>query len=95
MIKLAKERIRTRAASRPIGFELLPEKFTLPQLQNLYEAIYDTTFDKRNFSRKILSLNILKKLDTKEKINSKKGAFYYMFDSKKYDKLSGQKIKFV
>jgi len=95
MIKFAKERIRIRAASRPIGFELLPEKFTLPQLQNLYEAIYDTTFDKRNFSRKILSLNILKKLDTKEKTNSKKGAFYYMFDSKKYNKLSGQTIKFV
>jgi ADP-ribose pyrophosphatase YjhB (NUDIX family) len=95
MISLAKERIRIRAASRPIGFELLPEKFTLPQLQNLYEAIYDTSFDKRNFSRKILSLNILKKLDIKEKTNSKKGAFYYMFDHNKYNKLEHQGVKFI
>lgn len=95
MILLAKERIRLRAASRPVGFELLPEKFTLPQLQNLYEAIYDTTFDKRNFSRKILSLNILKKLTIKEKLNSKKGAFYYMFDYDKYKKLEHQGVRFI
>ena len=95
MIRIAQDRIRIRAATRPIGFELLPEKFTLPQLQNLYEAIYDTTFDKRNFSRKILSLNILKKLDTKEKTNSKKGAFYYTFDNNKYKKLEHQGVKFI
>lgn len=95
MILLAKARIRIRAASRPVGFELLPEKFTLPQLQNLYEAIYDTSFDKRNFSRKLLSLNVLKKLTTKEKLNSKKGAFYYMFDHNKYKKLEHQGVKFI
>jgi len=95
MIELAKERIRIRATSRPIGFELLAENFTLPQLQKLYEAIYDTTFDKRNFSRKILSLNILKKLDIKEKTNSKKGAFYYTFDHNKYKKLEHQGLKFI
>lgn len=95
MIELAKERIRIRAASRPVGFELLPEKFTLPQLQKLYEAIYDTTFDKRNFSRKILSLNILKKLAIKEKTSSKKGAFFYMFDHNKYKKLEHQGVKFI
>ena len=95
MIIMAKERLREKVANHPIGFELLPERFTLPHLQNLYEAIYDTTFDKRNFSRKILSLNILKKLAIKEKANSRKGAYYYMFDSKKYNNLSRQAIKFV
>jgi len=95
MISLAKERLRQRVANHPIGFELLPEKFTLPQLQNLYEAIYETTFDKRNFSRKILSLHILKKLEEKEKLFSKRGAFYYTFDYTKYKKLDQEGLKFI
>jgi ADP-ribose pyrophosphatase YjhB (NUDIX family) len=95
MILLAKERLRQKVANRPIGFELLPERFTLPQLQNLYEAIYEITFDKRNFSRKILALRILKKLTIKEKLSSKKGAFYYMFDHAKYKKLEHEGLKFI
>ncbi len=95
MIILAKERLRQKVANHPIGFELLPEKFTLPQLQNLYEAIYETTFDKRNFSRKILALHILKKLGEKEKSQSKKGAFYYMFNYKKYKQLEQEGLKFI
>jgi len=92
---MAKDRLQQRVANHPIGFELLPHKFTLPQLQNLYEAIYETTFDKRNFSRKILALHILKKLEEKEKLFSKKGAFYYMFDYKKYKKLEQEGVKFI
>ena len=49
------EKIRKKAKSEPLGFELLPKYFTLPQLQNLYECIYDTEFDSRNFRKKILS----------------------------------------
>lgn len=95
MIVMAKERLRQKVANHPIGFELLPEKFTLPQLQSLYEAIYETTFDKRNFSRKILSLQILNKLTEKEKLLSKKGAFYYQFDANKYKQLSHEGLKFI
>ncbi len=95
MILMAKEQLRQKVANHPIGFELLPEKFTLPQLQNLYEAIYETSFDKRNFSRKILSLHILKKLNEKEKLFSKKGAFYYTFDRNKYKKLASEGLKFI
>ena len=95
MIRMAKERLRQKVVSHPIGFELLPSKFTLPQLQNLYEAIYETDFDKRNFSRKILSLHILRKLDEKEKLFSKKGAYYYMFDHDKYKKLDQEGLKFI
>ncbi|MDQ6762692.1 MAG: NUDIX hydrolase [Bacteroidota bacterium] len=95
MILLAKERLRQKVTNHPIGFELLPEKFTLPQLQNLYEAIYETTFDKRNFSRKILSLHILEKLKEKEKLTSRRGAFYYMFDYEKYKKLEQEGLKFI
>ncbi len=95
MISLAKERLQQKVSNHPIGFELLPQKFTLPQLQNLYEAIYETSFDKRNFSRKILALHILKKLEEKERLFSKRGAFYYMFDHKKYKKLEQEGVKFI
>lgn len=76
-IQTAIQALRQKAAFYPVGFELLPEKFTLPQLQALYEAIYMTTFDKRNFSRKILSLDILEKLEEKQRGFSKKGAYLY------------------
>ena len=73
---------------QPVGFELLPEKFTLVQLQDLYEAIYQKKIDKRNFRKKILSMNLLEKQDDKEKETSKKGAFYYRFNEEKYRKFT-------
>lgn len=95
MVYRAKKMLQQKVAHYPIGFELLPEKFTLPQLQNLYEAIYETPLDKRNFSKKILSLGILNKLNEKEKQSSRKGAFYYVFDSVKYARLQSHDIKIV
>lgn len=95
MVLKAKEMLRQKVASHPIGFELLPSKFTLPQLQSLYEAIYETPFDKRNFTKKMLSLGILNKLDEKDKESSRKGAFYYVFDTAKYQKLHSNGAKFI
>ena len=95
MLAKAKVRLQEKVATHPIGFELLPEKFTLPLLQNLYEAIYDGPIDKRNFTRKILSLGILNKLNEKEKESSRKGAFYYVFDRDKYEKLVHEGMKFI
>jgi len=95
MVVKAKERLQQKVANHPVGFELLPEKFTLPQLQNLYEAIYEGPIDKRNFTRKILSLSILNKLNEKEKESSRKGAFYYVFDRNKYSKLHQDGLKFI
>jgi len=95
MVMKAKERLQQKVVNHPIGFELLPEKFTLPQLQNLYEAIYEGPIDKRNFTRKILSLSILNKLSEKEKESSRKGAFYYVFDRNKYSKLEHDGMKFI
>jgi ADP-ribose pyrophosphatase YjhB (NUDIX family) len=95
MLKKAKEALMEKVANHPIGFELLPTKFTLPQLQNLYEAIYETPLDKRNFTRKILSIKVLKKLKEKEKESSRKGAFYYVFDRVNYNKLQHEGIKFI
>jgi hypothetical protein len=84
MVALAKERLKYKAALHPILFELLPQKFTLPQLQCLYEGIYGVNIDKRNFSRKIISTGLLLKQKDKEKHSSKKGAFYYKLDKKRY-----------
>ena len=84
MVEIAKRQLRYKAALHPILFELLPAKFTIPQLQNLYEGIYDAAFDNRNFSRKVLSTELLIKQKEKDKANSKKGAFYYKLDKRKY-----------
>ena len=95
MLKKAKDTLIEKVSNHPIGFELLPQKFTLPQLQNLYEAIYETPLDKRNFTRKILSISVLKKLKEKDKSSSRKGAFYYVFDRATYEKLQHEGIRFV
>jgi 8-oxo-dGTP diphosphatase len=87
MVEKALRELKMQIKIKPIGFELLPEKFTLVQLLDLYEAIYQRTIDKRNFRKKILSMNILEKLEEKEKDTSKKGAFYYRFIKLRYKSL--------
>ena len=86
MVEIAVERLRKNAALHPIGFELLPEKFTLLQLQNLYEAIFDTLLDKRNFSRRILSTGYIVKTNEKQIGFSKKGAYFYSLNKTKFPK---------
>ncbi len=95
MLEMAKEKLQLKVLNHPIGFALLPNEFTLPQLQALYEAIYERTLDKRNFTKKILALNILNKLDKKDKLSSRKGAYYYEFDKKKYAELDEAGMKFI
>lgn len=87
MVKDALERIKRKARYKPIGFELLPEKFTIPQLQQLYEAVYQKELDSRNFRKKVLSLNVLNKLTEKDKTSSRRGAFLYKFDEDNYQNL--------
>lgn len=87
MVNKALKRLKRKAQSQPIGFELLPEKFTIPQLQKLYETIFQKEFDKRNFRKKILGFQVLQKFDEKEKKSSKKGAYLYRFDQDKYNRL--------
>lgn len=86
MVKDAILRLRRRATTRPIGFELLPEKFTMKDLQNLYEAIFDEKYDKRNFTSKINALDVLVNTNEKDRSSSKKGSFLYRFDEEKYNK---------
>lgn len=86
MVRKAMNELRMKVKIKPVGFELLPDKFTLVQLQNLYEAIYQREIDKRNFRKKILSMDILEKLDEKEKETSKKGAYYFRFNRGNYER---------
>lgn len=94
MVDKALRRLRRRCRTQPVGLELLPEKFTLPQLLKLYEAIYEQDFDKRNFRKKILSFGILKKLNEKDTESSKKGAFLYQFEKEKYDEMVVRGMQF-
>jgi ADP-ribose pyrophosphatase YjhB (NUDIX family) len=94
MVKKAILRLRRRALTKPIGFELLTDKFTMRQLQNLYESILDKKLDKRNFINKINSLDLLKKLDKKDMSESKKGAYLYEFDKEKYERKINEGFNF-
>jgi ADP-ribose pyrophosphatase YjhB (NUDIX family) len=84
MLEQARKRIRYKAAMHPILFELLPTKFTIPQLQNLYECVFNTTIDKRNFSKRVLATGLLIKLADKDKAGSKRGAYYYQLNMQNY-----------
>lgn len=95
MVEKAKETLRQKVAHQPIGFELLPSKFTLQQLRLLYEAIYEMPLDKRNFIKKVLSLGILIKLQEKESSTAKKKAFYYTFDQTKYANTKAAGIRLI
>lgn len=87
MVTKAWKRLKRRTKIQPVGFELLPEKFTLTQLQDLYEAIHQQKLDKRNFRKKILSMDVLEKLEEKDKRSSRRGAYLYRFNKEKYDQL--------
>lgn len=95
MVDMALERVRYKAAIHPLLFELLPAKFTIPQLQILYEAVYDVVFDKRNFSRKILSTGLLIKQKDKDKLSSKRGAYYFKLDKRRYNANFNAFLNFV
>ncbi len=88
------EKIKRRIRHLPLAFELLPEKFTLTQVQSVYELILGKKLDKRNFRKKILSFGVLKELDEKQRGVSFRAATLYKFDKRKYNKLFGKEISF-
>ncbi len=91
----ALEALKVEARYQPIGFELLPERFTMPQLQSLYEAIYGKSLDSRNFRKKVNSFNVLLKTSDKDYSSSKKGAYLYRFDEARYNELVDSGYDFV
>ncbi|GAA0879604.1 NUDIX domain-containing protein [Algoriphagus jejuensis] len=94
MAELAIANLREKARFRPIGFELLPEEFTLRQLLMVYEAILDHPIDSRNFRKKLLNSGLLIPLTKKDKSTSKKGSFLYKFNQETYQKLSQEGYSF-
>jgi 8-oxo-dGTP diphosphatase len=94
ILAVARERLRNKVRYEPIGFELLPAKFTLTQLQHLYEIVLGTALDKRNFRKKILSLDVLVGLDEIEKDVMHRAARLYCFDKRQYQAKKQQGFDF-
>lgn len=87
ILRTALNELRKQIHFEPVGFELLPEKFTIKELQNLYEAVLGVNFDRRNFYNKMKRLGILDQLDERAMPTPKKEAFLFKFNSKKYEEL--------
>lgn len=87
-------RLRGKVRYEPIGFELLPEKFTLSQLQHLYEAVLQTPLDKRNFRKKILSMGLLLPLKERLRLGAHRPAQLFRFDARKYAALKKRGVHF-
>ena len=87
IVNKALERLRGKIKYQPIGFELLPRKFVLSQLQTLYEAILEMQLDKRNFRKKMLSSGLLLALEEKQTEVAHKPARYFEFDKERYEVL--------
>lgn len=94
ILEAALDRLRSKVRYQPIGFELLPAKFPLRQLQHLYEVVLDRELDKRNFRKKILSMGILVELNEIEKDVAHRAAKLYRFDKKRYDRLTRKGFNF-
>jgi len=94
IVDMAHERLRGKVRYQPIGFELLPDKFPLRQLQHLYEVILDRSLDKRNFRKKILSMGILIELEEVETDVAHRAARLYRFDRKNYRRMTRRGFNF-
>jgi 8-oxo-dGTP diphosphatase len=86
--------LKHKVRHEPLGFNLLPKKFTLHQIQKLYEAILETELDKPNFRRKLLNMNLLVPCDEKQRDVSHRAASFYRFDKKIYKKLTESGFNF-
>ncbi len=94
ILQTALERLRNKVRYQPIGFELLPQRFTLRQLQHLYETILGRTLDKRNFRKKMLGMDLLVELDQWEAGVPHRAARLYRFDRRRYHRLCKQGFNF-
>jgi 8-oxo-dGTP diphosphatase len=95
IVARAHERLRGKVRYAPIGFELLPQRFSLTQLQRLYEIILGAALDKRNFRKKLLAMDLLVETDEVEQGVRHRAARLYRFDRRKYDRLAKQGFEFA
>ncbi|MFP4092000.1 MAG: NUDIX hydrolase, partial [Cyclobacteriaceae bacterium] len=86
IIEFALKALRVELSLQPLGLKLLPEKFTMPELQKMYETILDKTLDPRNFYKKVKSLGILTRLNERKKGGAHKAPYLYCFDQEAYEK---------
>ncbi|TND09542.1 MAG: 7,8-dihydro-8-oxoguanine triphosphatase [Bacteroidetes bacterium] len=94
IVQTAMNRLKGKVRYQPVGFELLPVKFSLTELQQLYEAILETALDKRNFRKKILGMGLLRELGEKQVNVAHKAAKLYRFDAVKYKELTNKGFHF-
>lgn len=94
IVEVALERLKAKIRYQPLGFELLPVKFTLSQLQSLYEMVLERSLDKRNFRKKVLSMDILVETDELERNVAHRAARLYRFDERKYRRLTKSGFNF-
>ena len=94
IIEKALEQLRIKVRHEPVVFELLPEKFTISQLQDIYEAILGTSFDRRNFRKKVSQMKYIIALDEKQKGVAHKPAQIYIFSKDVYDRTRKEKLSF-
>jgi 8-oxo-dGTP diphosphatase len=94
ILRTALERLKGKVRYQPIGFELLAEKFTLSQLQHLYEAVLETELDKRNFRKKVLSFGLLIPLKETQMVGRHRPAQLFRFDQKRYEHLRKKGFNF-
>ena len=94
ILAAAKSRLTGKVRYQPIGFELLPPKFTLSQLQGLYEAALETRLDKRNFRKKVLSFGLLAPLKETQMTGRHRPAQLFRFEAEKYEKLKQRGFNF-
>src|SRR6266446_4460242 len=94
ILATALTRLKGKVRYQPIGFELLPPKFTLSELQHLYEAVLETTLDKRNFRKKVLGFGLLVSLNEEQRAGRHRPAQLFRFDAEKYKKLKERGFNF-
>jgi 8-oxo-dGTP diphosphatase len=90
ILQVGHEKLKRKVRYQPVGFELLPKKFTLTQLQKLYETILGVELDKRNFRKKMLAMDLIVKLDESETNVAHRAARYFRFDKNKYKSLESK-----
>jgi 8-oxo-dGTP diphosphatase len=94
IVEVALKRLKAKVRYEPIGFELLPEKFTLGELQRLYEVVLEQTLDKRNFRKKITGMELLTPLDEYQRDVAHRAAQYYRFNRQRYEQLKKRGFNF-
>jgi hypothetical protein len=95
IIQKALSCLRIKLSREPIGFELLPEKFTLTQMQTLYEVVLGTKFDRRNFRKKVAQMKYVIPLDKKQNGVARKSAQLFIFSRDVYDRTKKEKLGFT